>query len=91
MQKINYLIIDKTGTLTERKTVHSIRLRFLNLQLAASLNSNSNHPLAEPLLNMLWKTGGITAHTSFENVTVKGERNCRRSHDLCRYYQIHVR
>jgi Cu2+-exporting ATPase len=56
MEKVNVIITDKTGTLTEGKP--SLTQIFSEnipeneaLQLAASLNKNSEHPLSQAVLN----------------------------------------
>ena len=56
MEKVNVIITDKTGTLTEGKP--SLTQIFTEnipeneaLQLAASLNKNSEHPLSQAVLN----------------------------------------
>ncbi len=57
MNKVDTLIVDKTGTITEGKpslsAVHSFgELSKLEvMQMAASVNANSEHPLAEAMLN----------------------------------------
>ena len=56
MQKVNVIITDKTGTLTEGKpSLTQIFTENFNeneaLQLAASLNKNSEHPLSQAVLD----------------------------------------
>ncbi len=57
MNKVNILIIDKTGTITEGKPALMNFMSFGNmsdeevLQLAASLDSSSEHPVAEAIVN----------------------------------------
>jgi Cu2+-exporting ATPase len=57
MSKINTLIIDKTGTITEGKPSLSTVISFEKmkeddiLQIAASINVHSEHPLAEAIVN----------------------------------------
>ncbi len=57
MEKVNVLVIDKTGTLTEGKPSLKSVIAFNNthsedeiLQLAASLENSSEHPLAEAIM-----------------------------------------
>jgi Cu2+-exporting ATPase len=56
MEKVNVIITDKTGTLTEGKpSLTQIFAENIDeneaLQLAASLNKNSEHPLSQAVLN----------------------------------------
>ena len=79
LNKVNVLVTDKTGTLTEGKPVVQKLGTFGNyteheiLLLAASLNQNSTHPLAEAIINKA-KEKGITPEkvTNFENISGKG-------------------
>ena len=57
MQKVNVIITDKTGTLTEGKpSLTQIFAENIDeneaLRLAASLNENSEHPLSQAILNL---------------------------------------
>ena len=79
MNKVDTLIIDKTGTITEGKpslkTVHSL-CEFSDdevLQLAASIDAYSEHPLAEAIVKGA-KAKGLeqVSVTGFESVTGKG-------------------
>lgn len=79
MNKVNVLITDKTGTLTEGKpslehieTVENGDPTHI-LQLAASLNQNSEHPLSNAVLTKA-KDEKITVEKvqKFENVSGKG-------------------
>ncbi len=79
MNKVDILIIDKTGTITEGKpslkTVHSL-CEFSDdevLQLAASIDAYSEHPLAEAIVKGA-KAKGLeqVSVTGFESVTGKG-------------------
>lgn len=79
MNKVNVLITDKTGTLTEGKpslehieTVENGDPKHI-LQLAASLNQNSEHPLSNAVLTKA-KDEKITVEKvqNFENVSGKG-------------------
>ncbi len=80
MDKVDTLVIDKTGTITEgRPTVEKV-VPFSGsmdssavLQYIASLNSNSEHPLAEATMKFA-KENGVRILTSgaFSAVTGKG-------------------
>ena len=79
MNKVNVLITDKTGTLTEGKpsvehieTVHGDN-RALILQLAFSLNQNSEHPLSGAVIRKA-KDENISPEktVNFENISGKG-------------------
>ena len=79
MHKVNILITDKTGTLTEGKpnldeiiTTENID-KSLVLKLAASLNQNSTHPLSEAVLRE-FKNQKNDFHKvqNFENISGKG-------------------
>ncbi|MDO5616738.1 MAG: heavy metal translocating P-type ATPase [Cruoricaptor ignavus] len=79
MNKVNVLITDKTGTLTEGKpTVSEIITTESHqkneiLKLAASLNQNSEHPLANAVLIEFKKENSIFDKTkNFENISGKG-------------------
>ena len=75
MHKINVLITDKTGTLTEGKpsldNIETIDNQDKNtiLKLASSLNQNSEHPLSNAVLNAYKK--------SFDKVYVERSRNAQ--------------
>ena len=79
MHKVNVLITDKTGTLTEGKpnldeiiTSENME-RSLILKLAASLNQNSTHPLSEAVLKKFNKENyGFEKVENFENISGKG-------------------
>jgi len=80
MDKVNTLIIDKTGTITEgRPTVEKVGV-FQNgiresdvLQYIVSLNSNSEHPLAEATVKFgVENNTEILKSESFSAVTGKG-------------------
>ena len=57
MEKVDTVVVDKTGTLTEGKPkltsllVHGNQNEYDILQLAASLEQSSEHPLAEAIVN----------------------------------------
>lgn len=74
MHKINILITDKTGTLTEGKPSLDIIETIANadkneiLKWAASLNQNSEHPLSNAVLNAYKKSFNSAEETKFETV-----------------------
>ena len=79
LEKINVLITDKTGTLTEGKPA-LVRIETINgfseneiLQLSASLNQNSEHPLSKAVLEQS-KTAdvGLKKVENFQNISGKG-------------------
>ncbi len=84
MHKINILITDKTGTLTEGKPSLDHIESFENadkneiLKLAGSLNQNSEHPLSNAVLETLQQAQSDNASIQFEkverfeNITGKG-------------------
>lgn len=80
MDKVNVLIVDKTGTITEGKPqVEKIKILNTNysyenvLQYIVSLNSNSEHPLAEATAKFGKKNGvEILKTTNFESITGNG-------------------
>lgn len=78
MNKVNVLITDKTGTLTEGKpSLQHIEShendKNLILKLAFSLNQNSEHPLSNAVIKKA-KNENISAEkvSSFENISGKG-------------------
>ncbi|HEU19065.1 MAG TPA: heavy metal translocating P-type ATPase [Deltaproteobacteria bacterium] len=79
MRKIDTLVIDKTGTLTEGKpkltdvvTLNGWDEKTL-LSLAGSLEKGSEHPLAEAIVEGSSERGAILHHTdTFESHTGKG-------------------
>lgn len=79
MNKINVLVLDKTGTITEGKptlnSVHSFNNHSENelLLIAASINNQSEHPLANAILEKA-KLEQLTLKpiSNFEAVTGKG-------------------
>lgn len=80
MEKVNVLVIDKTGTLTEGKPSLKSVITFNNeysedeiLQLAASLEHNSEHPLAEAIMKAAKdKKLTISQVENFESITGYG-------------------
>ena len=79
MNKVDMLIIDKTGTITEGKPSLKEYKSFGKLsdkdilKLAASIDSNSEHPLAEAIVKgAKEKNIGLEKLENFESVTGKG-------------------
>ena len=79
MNKVNVLITDKTGTITEGKPSLEKINSFNNyteneiLLLAASINAQSEHPLAEAILNNAKKENlALKPITKFEAISGKG-------------------
>jgi Cu2+-exporting ATPase len=79
MDKVNVLITDKTGTITEGKPslekIHSFNTISVNelLQLAASINAQSEHPLAEAIVNKAKKNNqALKTISKFEAISGKG-------------------
>lgn len=82
MQKVNVIITDKTGTLTEGKP--SLTQIFAEniaeteaLQLAAYLNKNSEHPLSQAVLNKAnffdsAQNDNLKEVKNFENISGRG-------------------
>ena len=81
LRKIDTLIVDKTGTLTEGRPAYRDTLAADGfdaedvLQLAASLEQGSEHPLAEAILHEA-KRRGFTLHAAedFDSITGRGVR-----------------
>lgn len=79
MQKINTMVFDKTGTITEGKLEVTDVITLNNyseneiLQIAGSLESKSKHPLAEAVIRYIEKSDMDfkEVHT-FESITGKG-------------------
>ncbi len=79
MNKVNVLITDKTGTLTEGKpslehieSVNNVAETMI-LQVAASLNQNTEHPLSNAVLKKAQEENiKIEKVENFENVSGKG-------------------
>jgi P-type Cu+ transporter len=78
MEKVDTLVVDKTGTLTEGKPrVISMSDRLTNepelLRLAASLESASEHPLASAIVEVAAKKKlKLSAPQEFQSLTGKG-------------------
>ncbi len=81
LQQVNTLVVDKTGTLTEGKPqvsyVHTFdTAKFKEadvLQIAASINKSSSHPLANAMLQQAKvKSLHLLDVTQFENIAGKG-------------------
>ena len=79
MNKVNTLIVDKTGTLTEGKPTLAGYKSFGSLpdeeilKLAASIDANSEHPLAEAIVKgAKEKSIELIKLNNFESVTGKG-------------------
>ena len=74
MHKINVLITDKTGTLTEGKpsldNIETLENQDKNeiLKLASSLNQNSEHPLSNAVLSEFKKSFDSAQYDRFEKV-----------------------
>lgn len=74
IHKVNVLITDKTGTLTEGKPTLDEVIAFENfeklllLKWAASLNQNSEHPLSMAVLNEFKKSFDSAQDDKFEKV-----------------------
>jgi Cu+-exporting ATPase len=87
MEKVNTLVVDKTGTLTEGKpkltTVVAVVGHDENevLRLGASLERASEHPLAAAIVNGAQeKTLTLAAVTDFRSFTGKGVSKGMQSH-----------
>jgi Cu+-exporting ATPase len=79
LRKIDTLIVDKTGTLTEGRPTYREIITANDfaedqiLQWAASLEQGSEHPLAEAILNEAKKRGqALTAAQEFDSITGQG-------------------
>ena len=79
MEKVNTLVVDKTGTLTEGKPNVTAIVAAAGsseseiLRLAASLEQSSEHPLAAAIVNAAKDRGTTTQEpTDFASVTGKG-------------------
>lgn len=78
LEKVNVLIVDKTGTLTEGKPkLVSVKVKAIDeqefLKLAASLERNSEHPLAESIVaGAEERKVEFMPVENFESITGKG-------------------
>jgi Cu+-exporting ATPase len=89
MQKVDMLVVDKTGTLTEGKPelVSVIAADGFHeqdiLRLAASLERASEHPLAEAIVRGAQERGSELAKTTdFQSVTGKGVMGMVEGHPV---------
>jgi len=89
MEKVDVLVVDKTGTLTEGKPkLVSVEPaadfdESTLLRLAATLERNSEHPLAEAIVRGAEQRGTELARVEdFESVTGKGVRGRVAGHDV---------
>lgn len=94
MHKINVLITDKTGTLTEGKPSLDHIETFDNadkndiLKLAAALNQNSDHPLSNAVLDTFKKAQADPADihyeqvSDFENLSGKGVKGIINNQEI---------
>ena len=75
--KTDYIIFDKTGTITKGKPTVTDVISYIEerelIEIASSIESNSNHPLALAVINYAEAKGikGVFAE-EFENVSGKG-------------------
>ncbi|AZI40463.1 copper-transporting P-type ATPase [Epilithonimonas vandammei] len=89
MHKINVLITDKTGTLTEGKpsldNIETLENSDKNevLKLAGSLNQNSEHPLSNAVLDK-FKAENLQFENvqNFENISGKGVKGIINNEDI---------
>lgn len=81
LEKVNTIVVDKTGTLTEGKprlqsVITNDELRITNdeiLRLAASLERSSEHPLAEAIVKAaIERNLKLQKVNNFESITGKG-------------------
>ncbi len=97
LEKVNAIVVDKTGTLTEGKpTVQTVLVRTgsgsdrppdldenVILRLAASLEKLSEHPLASAIVKEAETRGIATANVSdFESITGVGVRGLIDGHNV---------
>ncbi|MDA0194035.1 MAG: copper-translocating P-type ATPase [Bacteroidetes bacterium] len=88
MEKIDTLLIDKTGTITEGKPSFKRAMSFGDLSedevllFAASIDNHSEHPLAEAIVKGAKEKGlKLREVTEFESITGKGVKG-RINNDL---------
>jgi Cu2+-exporting ATPase len=76
-KKVNVIILDKTGTITEGKPVVSDILWLNNdnspLNILIAIEKQSEHPLAEAVVNYFDKAGQVTVQ-NFESITGFGAK-----------------
>lgn len=79
MRKVNIVLVDKTGTLTKGKPSFKKVLSFTEeseeyiLKIAASLDSNSEHPLAQTIVKHAKSIGvNLLKTENFDSITGKG-------------------
>lgn len=78
--KVNAIVLDKTGTITEGKPVVSnlemeTKLTETDLNVLFSIESLSEHPLAEAVVQYLKKSGKVKLDIQkFESITGKGAK-----------------
>lgn len=89
LEKVDTLVIDKTGTLTEGKPKLISVIDYASfsekyvLQLAASLERASEHPLAEAIVNgALSRNITLLDTTEFSSITGKGVSGKVDNHDI---------
>ena len=89
LHKVNVLITDKTGTLTEGKPslqqIESVESSDKNtiLEIAAALNQNSEHPLSTAVLNKVKAENlEIKKIAQFENISGKGLKGSLSGKDV---------
>ncbi|HDY84773.1 MAG TPA: heavy metal translocating P-type ATPase, partial [Methylophaga sp.] len=89
LEKVNTLVIDKTGTLTEGKPKLVSVIDYASfsekyvLQLAASLERASEHPLAEAIVKgALARDITLLETTEFTSITGKGVSGKVDNHDI---------
>ena len=89
MEKVDTLVVDKTGTLTEGKpklVALQVQAGFSEdeiLRLAASLERASEHPLAEAIVQGAKEKGiGLVKAENFQSITGKGVTGEVAGHEL---------
>src|SRR5258708_4106926 len=89
MRKVDTLVVDKTGTLTEGKPklVSVVAAATLDegtlLRMAASLERGSEHPLAAAIVSGAQERGvQLSNATAFDSVTGKGVRGAIDGHQV---------
>ncbi len=86
-KKVNAIVLDKTGTITEGKPVVTA-IQWLNNDAHAQdvllgIEKQSEHPLAEAVVKHLEATGKSVSLSSFESITGKG---AKASHNAETYF-----